>query len=288
MKSCGYLFVCGWLLAAAAASAQAPESGAAAAPGSEAGPTFNWQPGPIRASLGSYAEIDVPEGFAFLDGGETRRLLEALQNPTNGDEIGALAPADSDWLVTFEYEETGYIPDDDKDELDAGDILDSIKAGNDAANEMRKQRGWPTIEVTGWHTPPAYNPTTNNLEWAIKGRSGNEEVLNFNVRLLGRRGVVSAVLMASPQQLDAVLPKYRELLAKFDYKAGQKYGEYVKGDRVAEYGLAALVTGGAVAAAAKTGLLAKLAAMLGKAWKLVVVGVIGLGVGLKKLFTRNS
>jgi uncharacterized membrane-anchored protein len=287
MRASTKLLVCGWVLAATAAFAQAPES-AAPAPGSAAEPTFNWQPGPMRASLGTVAEIDVPAGYVFLDGSETRRLLEALENPTNGDEIGALAPADSDWLVTFEFEEVGYVPDDEKDELDADDMLDSIKQGNEAANEMRRQRGWKTIDVTGWHTPPNYNPTTNNLEWAIRGRSGTDEVLNFNTRLLGRRGVVSAVLMASPQQLEGVLPKYRELLAKFDYKAGQKYGEFVKGDRVAEYGLAALVTGGAVAAAAKTGLLAKLVAMLGKAWKLVAVGIAGIGVSIKRLFTRRN
>jgi uncharacterized membrane-anchored protein len=60
----------------------------------------------------------------------------------------------------------------------------------------------------------------------------------------------------------------------------------VSGDKVAEYGLVALVAGGAGAAAAKAGLFASLFKVIAKGGKAIVLLLIGLGVGIKKMFTR--
>ena len=51
----------------------------------------------------------------------------------------------------------------------------------------------------------------------------------------------------------------------------------MKGDRVAEYGLTALVAGGVGAAAVKSGL-------LGKIWKALVFAVLAVGAALKRFF----
>jgi hypothetical protein len=56
----------------------------------------------------------------------------------------------------------------------------------------------------------------------------------------------------------------RQLLRGFSYVAGEKYSDWRIGDDVSKIGLIALVTGGGVAAAAKTGLLAT-------AWKAVIL-----------------
>ena len=116
--------------------------------------------------------------------------------------------------------------------------------------------------------------------------------INYNTRLLGRRGVMEVVLVVGPDQLEATLPLFKGLLKSFAFKEGERYAEYREGDKLAEYGLAALVTGGAVAVAAKTGLLAKLIGMLAKAGKALVLLVIGALAALKKaigsLFGRKS
>jgi len=113
----------------------------------------------------------------------------------------------------------------------------------------------------GLATSPHYETQTNRLEWAVTGKDlkSNVEVVNFNTRILGRGGVMSVVLIAEPQDLSAATDEFKSTLAGFSYSPGQRYAEYRPGDKVAKYGLAALVTGGAAAIAVKTGL-----------WKVIV------------------
>lgn len=248
---------------------------AAAAPQAQ----LDWQLGPTLGAIGEIAEIQVPEGYVFLDGPDTRELLQAMGNPVSGRELATLTSAseDSDWFVFFEFSEVGYVKDDDGADLDADAILESIRQGNEQANEERRRRGWSTIDVVGWEMPPSYNAMTNNLEWAIRGRSEEGVSVNHNTRLLGRRGVMEVGLVCSPETLETNLVTAKNLLEGFSYRSGHSYAEYVKGDKVAEYGLAGLIAGGGLALAAKTGLLKKL-------WKLIVLAVVAVGAFLKRIF----
>lgn len=221
-----------------------------------AAPQIKWQPGPSVAELGGIAEISVPGGYVFAGPKDTRTIMEALQNPTSGDELGFLAPSGEDWFVVFEFLDTGYVRDDEKNSLDADAILKSIKSSNVKANEVRKKKGYAALNVTGWQIPPNYNETTHNLEWAIRGEGEKGEVvINHNTRVLGRRGIMRVTLVTAPEQFEKVLPVYRSVFEGFKYKAGDRYAEFVSGDKVAQYGLTALVAGGAAAVAVKTGLI---------------------------------
>lgn len=247
-------------------------------------PNVAWQKGPGKATLGSLAEIQIPDGFMFAGSADTITLLEAMQNPTSGRELGFLSPVDMAWFVVFEFSDTGYVKDDEKDKLDADAILKSLREGNESGNEVRKQRGWAPLSITGWDVTPRYDQQTHNLEWGIRVK-GTGESVNYNVRILGRGGVMEATLLIEPEQLNAVLPEFRKLLGGYSYTAGNQYAEYKSGDKLAQYGLAALVTGGGVALAASTGLLAKM-------WKLIVVAIAAVIGAIKKgfnaLFGRNK
>jgi uncharacterized membrane-anchored protein len=225
------------------------------------------------------AQISLPEGFLFADKAGTRRFLELTENPTSGSELGTVLRQDgeSQWFVVFEFRDVGYVKDDDKNALDAGALLASIKEGTEAGNAERRKRGWATMDIVGWEKSPFYDPSTHNLTWAIRGRSGAEETVNYSVRLLGRGGVMSADLVLSPPQLQGALPEFNGLLGDFSFKSGHRYAEWRQGDKVAAYGLTALVAGGAGAALAKSGL-------LGKLWKVIVGGVIALAALIRKLF----
>lgn len=272
--------------------------GAGMARGQEAepqGPQLAWQKGPCAGPLGSVAAIKVPEGFVFLGAEGTKTLMDLLENPVSGAELGTLAPASDDdqWLVIFEYDDTGYVKDDDKASIDADALLTSIRAGNEVGNVERRNRGWGGLTIVGWEYPPSYDDQTKNLQWAIRAKTDSgESVVNYNTRLLGRSGVMRVTLVSSPEALAATVPTLKKLLAGFDYNPGNKYGEWKAGDRVAEYGLAALVAGGGLAVAAKTGLLAKLFAMVAKMGKLLIVVVIAVLAGLKafagRLFGRKA
>jgi hypothetical protein len=195
--------------------------------------------GPGTAKVGNQAEIKVPEGARFTDAAGTRKMLEMMHNPTGGSELGLLTNDQLDWFVIFEFEDIGYVKDADREKLDGQAMLESLREGNEAGNEERKKRGWAPITIVGWHTAPFYNKETNNLEWCIKGASEGHDIVNYNIRILGRGGVMSANLLVAPEQLDATLPVIKTMLKGFSYSEGQKYSEWKSGDKIAKYGLSA-------------------------------------------------
>jgi uncharacterized membrane-anchored protein len=164
--------------------------------------------------------------------------------------------------------------------------LESIRRGTEQANKQRKKMGIPAVTVIGWEQQPNYNPETHNLEWAIRGESEGEPVVNYNTRVLGRKGVMRVTVVGDPQEVKTALPDFKNLMAGYNFQTGQTYAEYKPGDKVAKYGLAALVVGGAAVGAAKLGLFATLALFLKKAWKLVVVAVVAIVASLKKVVGR--
>lgn len=246
--------------------------------------------GPAAVTLGKTAEIKLPEGYHFVGPDSLDKFFELTRNQRSGNEVGVVLAPD-DWLMFFDYDDVGYVKDDDKDKLNADKLMKSMSENQEAANEARKERGWDAMKLQGWATPPHYDEKTHNLKWAFNlssSRDNFKEVwINGNVRLLGRGGVMNVTLVSDAATFKVAEQQSDALLASgFNYVAGQKYAEFKAGDKVAEYGLAALVLGGGVAAAAKLGLLAKLGVFLGKGWKAVVAVVVAIGVGIKKLFGR--
>ena len=245
--------------------------------------------GPAKAQMAGIAAIDLPEGYSFIDGNGTRALMKNAGEPVSGDEMGLIiSPTNKEdrWSVVFEFNSVGYVKDDDKDKLDADKLLASIKEGTAEANKERVKNGGSPLEVVGWEQPPKYNPETHNLEWAIRATSDGQPLLNYNTRLLGRKGVMEVVLIVDPEDLTATLPKFKELLANYSFQTGQSYAEFRSGDKIAEYGLAALVVGGAAVGAAKLGLLGPLILLFKKAWKLVIVAFAAVVGFFKKMWAK--
>ena len=93
-------------------------------------------------------------------------------------------------------------------------------------------------------------------------------------------------LVVSPDGLSAALPVFKDLLKDYKFISGEKYAEYRPGDKLAKYGLAALITGGAAAAAVKLGLFGYLALFFKKIGKLVIILVVGVAAFFKRLYAR--
>ncbi len=227
------------------------------------------------------AKVDIPSGYLFADGNDTRLLMEAMKNPPSGAELGFVAPVDIGWFVVFEFDELGYIKDDEKHSLDANAILTALRNSNEKANEERRKRGWPIMTIIGWEQQPHYNAVTHNLEWAIRGESEGSSVINYNTRLLGRSGVMRVTLVTDPPKLNETLPKFKSIIDMHAFNQGHKYTEFRRGDKVAKYGLTGLIVGGATAVAVKTGALKWL-------WKLGIAVLIGGGALVRKLFRRRE
>jgi uncharacterized membrane-anchored protein len=241
-----------------------------------------WQECPCTGDLGN-ATVNIPAGLMFTGAAGAKKFMELNENPTSGRERGiALYPEDERlWYVIFQFDETGYIKDDEKDSLDANAIIESIQEGTAEANKERQKHGWPTLNVDGWRSQPYYDTQSNNLTWAILGSSDDGQVVNHSVRLLGRRGVMNVDLILDPAQMQAAMPTFTEIVGGFDFKPGDRYREFSSGDRVAEYGLTALVAGGAGAVLVKSGLLQK----LGKFIFLIFAAIAAVA---KKLYDKMT
>jgi uncharacterized membrane-anchored protein len=235
---------------------------------------LNWIVGPTEVKVGDHAELTVPDGFMFLEPAETSKFQELTENPTNGRE-SLIAPTDLRWFGLFDFDDIGYVKDDE--DIDAKALLESFKAGTEAGNEERRQRGWAELTITGWRFEPRYDPETQRLEWAIEAVSNNLPVVNFNTRLLGRHGVTAATLVADPAALDPAVTEFKRVLAGFNYNEGETYADMREGDKMAEYGLAALIAGGGAAIAAKSGLLKSL-------WKILAAAGIAVAAWVGKVF----
>jgi len=270
------------LLALLALPLSAPAQEQAAAPKVK----IDWQDGPTVGKLGDLAEIKVPEGYRFAGADGTRKFLELTQNPPSGAELGVLIPARKEneassafWFVIFEFHEIGYVKDDDRNKLDADALLKELQTNTEEGNKERAKHGWPAYNVDGWYKPPFYDVSTKNLTWATRGHGledGKEEKsVNYSIRILGRHGTMDVDLVLGPDVVSNVLPRFAEVMSGFSFKTGHSYAEFRPGDRVAEYGLAALVAGGATAIAFKTGLLAKF-------WKLIVAMFVALSTMIKR------
>ena len=246
--------------------------------------------GPAKVALGKLAEYDLPAGQHFVGEDSLDLFYKLTKNMRGGNEVGVVL-SDERWMMFFDYDEVGYVKDDDKDKLDADKLMASLVEGQKRGNEARKEQGWDEMKLMGWAATPHYDETTHNLKWALKLSSSSDNYqdvwINENIRILGRGGYMNVTLVANPELFEAASRTAGTLLASnFGYSAGHKYAEWKQGDKVAAYGLSALVLGGGAVAAAKMGLLAKFGAILAKGWKVVVLAVGALGAGLVKLF-RN-
>jgi uncharacterized membrane-anchored protein len=248
---------------------------------------LHWVNGPQKVQLFGNSSLQVPADYVFLDQAETAKLQALQHNLSNGTEY-FFAPKNGRWEVFFSYSDDGYVKDDEK--IDAAALLKNIEENTVAGNKMRRERGWDEMQVVGWQTAPHYETQTNRLEWAIDGKNlrTSDVVVNFNTRILGRGGVMSAVLVSSPDNLDEAIADFKSTLTGFEYLPGKRYAEYKPGDKIAKYGLAALITGGAAAIAVKTGLWKVILGGLVAGWKFIAAAAVAIFGGLARRFKRKT
>ncbi len=258
----------------------------------EANSPYAWQGGPVDVRLGDQAVLKLPEGYRFLGPADTKRALTAMGNFPSGEELGLVASANATggdtWFVVIRYQETGYIKDDDAKSWDADALLADIKAGTDEANAKRKELGIPPLIIRGWEQKPTYDQASNKVVWAISALDEGKGGVNYNTLALGRHGYLSMNMVGPLEELPKLKPHTQTLLANLTFVEGKRYADFNSAtDKVAAVGLAALIAG----AAAKTGLLAKLWALIvpiviaGK--KLIVLFVIGVSALVAKIWKKR-
>jgi uncharacterized membrane-anchored protein len=242
-----------------------------------------WVKAPAKVVIADSAALSLNDSAQYLNKDGTDQLLKLTGNLPE-DNSYTIAAKNGNWFAVYSFDPMGYVKDDEK--IDADALLKSMRENESAANEERKSQGLPELNITGWAVPPHYDPKTHNLEYGVILASQGSSNVNYHMRMLGRRGVMDAALVTSQQYLQTDLAEFRLANSSFAYNAGEDYASYKEGDKVSEYGLAALVTGGAAAAALKGGLLKGLLAGLAAFWKIIAVAVIAGFAALKRFFGK--
>ncbi|VIO73627.1 DUF2167 domain-containing protein [Bradyrhizobium ivorense] len=249
--------------------------------------------GPADVTLIDQAHLKLPANYFFVPKAEGTRVLRALGNVVHDATFIGLVVGtrqNDEWMVVIRYVKEGYIKDDDAKNWNADELLSNIKEGMEEANKDRVARGFPELEVIGWIQPPAYDAVNHRLVWSMlgknKGRPDNEpRVVNFNTYALGRDGYFSLNLLSASDRIAAEKPVAQELLGDLSYNGGKRYEDFsASTDRVAAYGLAALIGG---VAAKKLGLFAIVIAFVLKFAKVFLLGAAAVGAGLMKFFRRK-
>ena len=248
---------------------------------------------------GGLATLTVPKEFNFLDSTDAETVLVKLWGnpPSEEKPLGLLIPAgmtpisSNCWVVTISYDADGYVKDDDASKINYDDLLKQMQKAVVENNKARQEKGYPAVDLLGWAEPPRYDAATHKMYWAkrfrVEGETG--DTLNYDIRMLGRKGVLELNAIASVDQLPTIDAQTPQILGMVDFKEGNRYADFdPKVDKVATYGLAALVAGGALAAAAKLGFLKLLWVGILAAKKFVIIGIVAIVAFFKKLFNRGG
>jgi uncharacterized membrane-anchored protein len=272
---------------------EAVEEPAGEAEQAEPSVEFKYQTGDVVLP-NKVATLHLGEKYRYMSPEEGNKLLQLWGNLPDETLLGVVVPAEVDpmsdgrWAVFLNYKDEGHIDDSDANDIDYDDLLEDMQKGEKEANEARKAAGYDTLTLVGWAEPPRYDASAKKLYWAkdIASGSGGGHSLNYDVRVLGREGVLEMEAVAPMSQLAQVKRDMEPLIAVAEFNKGYRYAEFNKStDRMAEYGLGALVAG---TIAAKTGLFAKLFGLLLAAKKFIIIGIMAIGGFIAKLFGKKK
>lgn len=245
---------------------------------------------------GGLAHLRLPENLRFLGPNDAEKVIvDIWGNPPGGEKpLGLIIPDgmspidDNAWAVIVQYEEDGYVKDDEAAKINYTELLATMKKDVKKANEVRAKEGYSTVELIGWATPPHYDAQAKKLYWAkeLKFGGADESTLNYNIRILGRRGVLVLNAVANISQLAEIEQASPAILSAVEFKEGHRYADFnASTDKVASYGIAALVAGGVLA---KTGFFKMILAALIAGKKFVIIAVVAVAGFLKKLFGKKE
>jgi uncharacterized membrane-anchored protein len=252
--------------------------------------SLQYQHGQITLDNG-VGVLNVPAGFRYLDPKQSEYVIRDLWgNPSGDGTLGMIVPEDigitdaRSWAFIVTYDEMGYVKDDDADDINYDELLEEMQTDTQASNEARVKEGYESITLVGWAAKPYYDKEKKVLHWAkeLKFGESEESTLNYNVRILGRKGVVVLNAVASMTELPDVQKNIEPVLASFNYADGNKYADFNPDiDEVAAWTIGGLVAGKVLA---KAGILA----ILLKYIKVIGIGLVAAATAAWKWFKRKT
>ena len=250
----------------------------------------------------AHAYINVPEGYCYLSKEKANHLLsDYWGNPVSDFILGCLVTdsakiyKDVEVAFMFFFEDCGHVKDEDASSYSYDEILKDLQKDVAERSEERVKQGYDACELVGWAAQPVYDSEKKILYWAKHLRFGNngleeasdtayyDETLNYDIRILGREGILTLRAIADMEDLPVVDEMKSIIIENTHFNEGYTYADFNPAtDHIAEWGIGALVAGKVLA---KAGILAKCSAFLLKFWKPIA---IALGALFTFLFKRKK
>ncbi|WP_271855873.1 DUF2167 domain-containing protein [Patiriisocius marinus] len=251
--------------------------------------TFDYKYGEVILE-GGMATLNVPENYKFLDKPQANRVLTELWgNPEDDTTLGMLikegdTPISVDYGIEISYSPDGYIEDDDAKDMDYDDLLEEMQQDTRDVNPERERLGYGTMELVGWASKPFYDEAKKKLHWAKEIHFDGEETntLNYNIRVLGRKGYINLNVIGDMEYLEDVQENLAPILSSVKFTNGNTYADFDPDmDDIAAYGIGGLIAGKVLA---KAGFFA----LILKFWKFIAIGAVAAFAGVKKFFFKKE
>lgn len=238
------------------------------------------------------AQLMVPSTFKFLNAEQSQYILhDVWGNPERKDVLGMLFPAnggpfaDSSYAFIISFDAMGYVKDDDAKDINYDDMLKDIQKEEPEENKQRIAQGYEAIHMIGWAQKPFYDDKKKVLHWAKEfqfGAPSDNNTLNYEVRVLGRKGVLSLNAVASMSELGLVKHDIDKVLNIATFTEGNAYADFDSNtDKIAAWTIGGLVAGKILA---KVGFFA----VLLKFSKVIIAGIAGIFYAIKRWFTGKK
>lgn len=252
---------------------------------------MKWVTGKVDLPNG-ISTLNIPEGFKYLGTEQSNYVItEVWGNPPREGVLGMIFPeysgpfGDSSYAFVISYDAMGYVKDEDADKIDYDDMLKQLQKEEVKENEERVKQGYPPIHFAGWASKPFYDKQNKVLHWAKELKFGNGEegnTLNYEIRLLGRKGVLSMNAVSGMGELPLVKKDIDKVLAMASFTDGNAYKDFdSNADEVAAWTIGGLVAGKVLA---KAGILA----LILKNIKLVILAIAAVGGGVWRFITGRK
>lgn len=237
------------------------------------------------------AKLTVPDGFRYLDKAQSIYVLTDLWgNPKDSSVLGMIVPSnrgildDNGWAFIVSYEDMGYVEDDDAEDIDYNDLLKDMQKETTDANVERVNQGFESVQLVGWASPPHYDASLHTLHWAKELAFGDAtpHTLNYNLRILGRKGLYNVNAVAGMPDLPEVQSNIDKIIKCVTYNDGFKYTDFdSKTDNVAAWTIGGLVAGKVLG---KVGFFA----LIAKFWKIIFIALAAGFGSFMKFFKKDQ
>ena len=238
---------------------------------------FQWGTVTVKDGI---ATIRLPDDYTYLQQGDARYVVEDLWgNAPDETVIGLVVPPnlpsgeEAGWTIIVSFVDDGYVADEDATSIDYDSLLTEMQRdARTAADDLRAQ-GYAAAQLLNWAEPPHYDAVGKKLYWAQRLLFDGDTVptLNYNVRILGRRGYLLLNAIADDGMLSTVSAGSKEILALTEFAPGHRYEDFDPSyDKLAAYGIGGLIAGKLLA---KAGILKILIKPL-----LILLAVVGGGL----------